>query len=130
MVYARSVFHHSMNYRSAVVHGGCSHVSEPEEKLHALQAIVEHRTPGSWAHARQPSRKELAATAVFALGLAEASVKVRTGPPIDDHADVRAGHRWAGVLPMEPTFKEPEPSTDLATDVDLPLHVATRVTPR
>ena len=130
IVYARSVFDHSMNYRSAVVHGRCSRIDEPAKKLEALETIVEHLAPGSWAYARQPSRKELAATAVFALSLAEASVKIRTGPPLDDPHDVRAGHRWAGVLPIHTTFTEPEPSADLAADVRLPPHIAMRATPR
>jgi uncharacterized protein len=130
IVYARSVFDHSMNYRSAVMHGRCNRVDDPAKKLEALETIVEHLAPGSWAYARQPSRKELAATAVFALSLAEASVKIRTGPPIDDPQDVRAGHRWAGVLPIKTTFTEPEPSADLAADVRLPPHIATRATPR
>src|SRR5215217_2509956 len=84
VVYARSVFHHSMNYRSAVVHGNARLVTDADERLAGLRAIVEHLAPGSWTHARLPTRKELAATTVLALDLAEASVKVRTGPPSDD----------------------------------------------
>src|SRR4051812_21196403 len=81
VVYARSVFHHSMNYRSAVVHGTARAVTDPAERLAALRAIVQQLSPGSWEHARQPTPRELAATAVFGVDLAEASVKVRTGPP-------------------------------------------------
>ena len=88
VVYARSVFHFSMNYRSAVVHGRARLVTDHTERLAGLRAVTEHVAPGSWDHARSPNRKELAATAVLALDLAEASVKVRTGPPVDDDADV------------------------------------------
>jgi len=93
LVYARSVFHHSANYRSAVVHGTARLVTDRKERLAALRAIVDHTTPGSWEHARQPNAKELAATAVLALDLEEASVKVRTGPPVDDEVDVATGRR-------------------------------------
>jgi nitroimidazol reductase NimA-like FMN-containing flavoprotein (pyridoxamine 5'-phosphate oxidase superfamily) len=127
LVYARSVFHHSANYRSAVVHGLATPVTEPEEKLRALRAIVEHTTPGSWQHARQPSRKELAATSVLALDMSEASVKVRTGPPGDDPADVATGAAWAGVLPVRTTFGAPEPCRQLPEEADTPAHVLARV---
>lgn len=109
LVYARSVFHHSANYRSAVLQGVAQPVLEPAAKLDALRTIVDHLTPGSWDHARRPSGKELAATAVLALELDEASVKVRTGPPGDDEADVARGSVWAGVLPVRTVFGEPEP---------------------
>ena len=74
VVYARSVFHHSMNYRSAVVHGTAVPVVEREAKLHALSVITEHLAPGSWDYTRQPSRKDLAATPVLSIDLTEASV--------------------------------------------------------
>jgi nitroimidazol reductase NimA-like FMN-containing flavoprotein (pyridoxamine 5'-phosphate oxidase superfamily) len=126
IVYARSVFHHSMNYRSAVVHGPARLVRDPEEKLAALRAIVEQLSPGSWEHAREPDRRELAATAVFAVDLAEASVKIRNGPPSDDDADVAAGGRWAGVLPVRTVFGLPEPCPTLPADAPVPGHVADR----
>ena len=110
VVYARSVFHHSMNYRSAVVHGRARIVNDPDERLAGLRAVTEHLAPGSWDHARLPNRKELAATAVFALDLAEASVKVRTGPPGDDDEDVAAGGRWAGVSRPAPSSTCPSPA--------------------
>jgi nitroimidazol reductase NimA-like FMN-containing flavoprotein (pyridoxamine 5'-phosphate oxidase superfamily) len=96
IVYARSVFQHSMNYRSAVVHGNARHVTDVGEKRAALEAIVGQLAPGSWTYARQPERRELAATAVIALSLAEASVKVRNGPPSDDAGDVAAGAAGPG----------------------------------
>src|ERR671929_1449752 len=102
VVYARSAFHHSMNYRCAVVHGVARPVTDPDERLLGLQVLTEHLAPGSWTATRQPDRRELAATAVLALDLAEASVKARTGPPGDDERDLRPGedgeHVWAGVL--------------------------------
>jgi uncharacterized protein len=126
VVYARSMFHHSANYRSAVVHGTTRPVTDQAEKLAGLRAIVEHTAPGSWEHARQPSTKELAATAVLALDLAEASVKVRSGPPVDDPADVAKGAAWAGVLPVRTVFGEPEPAPDLPADVPAPPHLTAR----
>jgi uncharacterized protein len=126
VVYARSVFHHSMNYRSAVVHGRARLVTDPDEHLAALRAVTEHVAPGSWEHARRPTRKELAATAVLALDLAEASLKVRTGPPGDDDEDVAAGGRWAGVVPLVTAFGTPEPCPLLPPDAATPEHVALR----
>jgi uncharacterized protein len=126
VVVARSVFHHSMNYRSAVVHGHARLVTDDAERRVGLRAVTEHVAPGSWEHARQPTRKELAATAVLALDLAEASLKVRTGPPVDDDEDVAAGGRWAGVVPVRTEFGQPEPCPLLASDTATPPHVTTR----
>ena len=126
IVYARSVFHHSMNYRSAVVHGSARLVTDAAEEIAALRAIVEQLSPGSWEHAREPDRRELSATAVFALDLGEASVKVRSGPPGDDDADIAAGGRWAGVLPVHTVFGVPEPDPTLAPGDGVPTHVAER----
>lgn len=124
LVYARSVMHHSANYRSAVIYGVPTPVTDREVKLRALESVVEHTTPGSWRHARRPSRKELAATAVLALDLTEASLKVRTGPPGDDEQDVAADLAWAGVLPVRTTFGEPEPCPLLPPGTGTPEHVA------
>lgn len=126
IVYARSVFHHSMNYRSAVVFGAARVVTDPAERLRGLQVITEQLAPGSWDHARRPASKELAATTVIALDLAEASVKVRTGPPGDDAADVEEGGRWAGVLPLAPGFGPPQTCPTLPPDSDVPAHVTAR----
>lgn len=126
IVYARSVFHHSMNYRCAVVHGTARAVADPEEKLAALRAIVEQLAPGSWEHARRPDTRELAATAVFGLDLREASVKVRTGPPGDDAEDIAAGGRWAGVLPVRTVHGSPQPCPTLPDSAPAPDHVAAR----
>src|SRR5262249_28870025 len=116
VVYARSVFHHSVNYRSAVMHGHATPVSGEAARLRGLRTIVEHLTPGSWEHARPPTRKELAATAVLALDLTEASVKIRTGPPVDEESDVAAGTAWAGGLPLQRSWSTPAPCPLLPLD--------------
>ena len=125
IVYARSVFHHSMNYRSAVVHGRARLVTDEAERRAGLRAVTEHVAPGSWDHARPPTRKELAATAVLALDLAEASVKIRTGPPGDDERDLTLPV-WAGVLPLRTVVGEPEPDPLLPPGIEVPAHVRER----
>jgi uncharacterized protein len=130
IVYARSVFQHSMNYRSAVVHGIARHVTDADEKWAALEAIVEQLAPGSWTYTRQPDRRELAATTVIALSLVEASVKVRSGPPSDDADNVAAGGRWAGVLPVHSVFGAPESCPTVRVGEHVPDHVTKREHPR
>lgn len=125
IVYARSLMHHSMNYRSAVVHGIARPVTERAEKLHGLRVITEHLSPGSWDYARDVSAKEYASVAVLALELREASVKVRAAGPGDDDADLDLPV-WAGVLPVHRTFGTPVPAEDLPPGVELPAHVAQR----
>ncbi len=122
LVCARAVFHHSMNYRSAVIFGEARLVTDPDEKLAALRAVTDHLVPGRWEHVREPNRKELAATAVLALPLDEASVKVRTGPPKDDEEDYDSGI-WAGVLPAALTFGAAEPDPALTGGVPVPGHI-------
>ena len=114
-----------MNYRSAVVHGPARLVTDGAERLAALRAVSDQLSPGSWEHAREPSGKELAATVVVALDLAEASVKVRSGPPCDEDDDIAAGGRWAGVLPVVTSFGEPEPDPTLER-MQTPAHVTRR----
>jgi uncharacterized protein len=123
LVCARAVFHHSMNYRSAVVYGNARLVEDPQEKLAALEAVTNHLVPGRWDHARTPTRKELAATIVIALPLDEASVKVRSGGPKDDPEDYDAPI-WAGVLPAALAFGPAEPDPELRGDVPVPGHIA------
>jgi uncharacterized protein len=125
VVYARSAFHHSMNYRSAVVHAAARLVTDPDESFAALRAVTEHLAPGSWDYTRQPTSRELAATGVFAIDLTEAAVKVRTGPPGDDEEDIATG-RWAGVLPVRTTFGEPLTAPDVAAGTPAPEHVTGR----
>ena len=118
LVLARSVFNHSMNYRSVVVLGTATAVEEREEKLAALQAISEHILRGRWADARQPTDKELKATLVMRVPINEFSAKVRTGPPIDDEEDYSFA-TWAGVVPLEMVARAPIP--DERCDPKLPV---------
>lgn len=118
VVYARSVFHNSANFRSAVVHARGRAV-DGDEKWRALQAITEHLAPGSWDSARTPTARELAATAVLALDLAEASVKIRNGGPEDDESDLDNGC-WAGVLPLEHRWGQPQPCPRLPPGIPVP----------
>ena len=123
LVAARSGFHHSMNYRSAVVIGRPRRVEDPEERRRALDAIVDHMIPGRSATLRPATRKELAATAVLALPLAEASMKQRAGDPADEEADVVAG-TWAGVVPLRRVSSGPVSAADSHHDV--PAEVSAR----
>ncbi|MFF0453598.1 pyridoxamine 5'-phosphate oxidase family protein [Nocardia africana] len=125
IVYARAAMHFSMNYRSAVIHGRPVEVTDPDERLHALRAIVEHSAPGAWDTVRAPDKKELAATLVLALDLTEASVKTRTGDPSDDPADLTSD-AWAGLLPVRQVFGTPVPAPDLVRPVAVPDHVTAR----
>jgi uncharacterized protein len=122
IVCARAVFHHSMNYRSAVIMGRARLVTDAGERLAGLRAVTEQLAPGQWEHARPPNRRELAATAVIAVPLAEASVKVRTGPPKDDPEDYATGI-WAGVIPAALTLGAPEADPQLRPGIGVPAHV-------
>lgn len=122
LVLARSAFHHSMNYRSAVVLGMARLVEDEVEKARALEAIVEHIVPGRGADVRQPNAKELLATSVLALPIEEASAKIRTGPPIDDPEDMTLPV-WAGVLPLRLTTQPLQPDPALAPAIDAPAYV-------
>jgi len=106
LVLARSVFNHSMNYRSVVILGKATLVDDPQEKLTALRVLSEHIIPGRWDDARQPNEKELKATSVLRVPIEEFSAKVRTGPPIDDEEDY-SFPTWAGVMPLQTTVGNP-----------------------
>lgn len=110
-VLARAAFSHSMNYRSAVVYGAARRVDDPAERDRALRLIVDHVVPGRSATLRANTSKELAATAVVAIPLAEASVKSRSGGPKDEAEDVATG-AWAGVVPLRVTAGAVEPDRD------------------
>jgi uncharacterized protein len=118
LVLARSVFNHSMNYRSVVVMGKATLVEDPAEKLAALRVLSEHIIPGRWDDARQPNERELKATSVLRVPIEEFSAKVRTGPPIDDEEDY-SFPTWAGVIPLQIKVGEPinDPKLDLAREV-------------
>lgn len=102
LVLARSVFNHSMNYRSVVILGTATRVDDAAEKLAALRALSEHIIPGRWDDSRQPNEKELKATSVLRLPITEFSAKVRVGPPVDDEEDY-SFLTWAGVIPLDVT---------------------------
>jgi len=102
LVLARSVFNHSMNYRSVVVLGTATLVDDPAEKRAALRALSEHIIPHRWDDSRQPNEKELKATSVLRLPITEFSAKVRVGPAIDDEEDY-SFPTWAGVIPLDVT---------------------------
>jgi nitroimidazol reductase NimA-like FMN-containing flavoprotein (pyridoxamine 5'-phosphate oxidase superfamily) len=106
IVLARSAFHHSMNYRSVVVFAKAVEVTDRDEKLRALEKLVEHIVPGRSAEIRAPNESELRQTLVLSLPISEASAKIRTGPPIDDDEDY-ALPVWAGVVPITLTRGEP-----------------------
>jgi hypothetical protein len=126
LVAARSVFSHSVNYRSAVVFGTATVIQDEDERWQALRLITDHLIPGRWAAARQPTSKEMAATAVLSLPLTEASVKVRTGPPADAPEDL-ALDVWAGVLPVSVAFGAPVADPQLREEIPLPAHIRERV---
>ncbi|MFG1945242.1 pyridoxamine 5'-phosphate oxidase family protein [Nonomuraea sp. NPDC048826] len=125
IVLARSVFHHSVNYRSALVFGRARLVTDEEERLTGLRALSEQLAPGQWDYARRPDRKELAGTAVLALSLEEASVKIRRGPPSDEDDDY-ALPVWAGVLPVVTAWGDPVPDPVLPDGIGIPVHISDR----
>ncbi len=118
LVLARTVFNHSMNYRSVVLYGRGRAIDDPAQKLAALHCLTEHVCPGRWADARYPTDKELQATTIVALDIEDAAAKIRQGPPGD--ADDELLHpTWAGVLPL-PMVPQ-APITDPKQTVDYPL---------
>jgi len=118
LVLARSVFNHSMNYRSVVVLGNATLVDAPEEKLSALRGFTQKILPGRWSDVRQPNEKELKATSILRLPLNEVSAKMRTGDVIDDEPDYDLPV-WAGVLPLRLTAGDP--IRDSRCDAGLPV---------
>lgn len=119
IVLARSAFHHSVNYRSAVVFGRGAMVEDEVERLRALERITERLAPGRWAESRRPNARELAATAVVRVAIETASAKVRTGPPKDDEEDL-ALPVWAGVVPIALAVGEPVPDPALRPGIAMP----------
>jgi len=122
LVLARSAFHHSMNYRSAVIIGKAREVLEVEEKLRVFDALVEHVAPGRSKDARPPNDREVRQTLVLALPIEEASAKIRTGGPIDDDEDY-AMKIWAGVLPLRLVPQSPLPDERMSAGVEIPRYV-------
>jgi nitroimidazol reductase NimA-like FMN-containing flavoprotein (pyridoxamine 5'-phosphate oxidase superfamily) len=119
IVLARSAFHHSMNYRSAILYGTLEPVADAER---ALEVFTEKLVPGRWEHVRWPNRQELKATSVLSLPITEGSAKVREGMPVDDDEDYELD-TWAGVVPLRITAGTPEVDPLLKDGVGLPEHV-------
>ena len=119
LVLARSAFHHAVNYRSVVVFGTATPITDLTERRAALDALIDHVVPGRRADARPPNEKELRATLVLALPLDECSVKVRTGPPLDEDEDLDLPV-WAGVVPFTTVAGTPVAADDLRVDVPVP----------
>jgi hypothetical protein len=119
LVLARSAFHHSMNYRSVVIFGTATPVSDIEEKTEALKAFTNHVVPQRWEQVRPMLRQEVAGTLVLSLPIQEASAKVRSGPPNDDEADY-ALPIWAGVLPLQMVAQAPIDDPRLSPGLTVP----------
>ena len=120
LVLARSAFHHSLNYRSVVVFGIAEPITDLAEKAAALDALVEHIVPGRVAEVRPTRDDEVATTLVLRLPLAEASVKIREGDPLDEEPDYELPGVWAGVIPMTTTYGHPIDDGRLVAGVPAP----------
>src|SRR6185369_12389912 len=123
LVLARSVFHHSINYRSVVLFGRGRLIEDEQEKLTALKAVTEHLIPGRWQEARLPNRKELNGTRVVSIEIDEASAKVRVGPPVDEEEDY-ALPVWAGILPLHEMPLPPVQDQLQSEEIPLPNYIA------
>jgi nitroimidazol reductase NimA-like FMN-containing flavoprotein (pyridoxamine 5'-phosphate oxidase superfamily) len=123
LVLARSAMHHSANYRSVMLLGQATVVTGRDEKLAALEAIVEHIVPGRWADVRWPTENELKATSILALPIEEASAKIRSGPPLDDEEDYSMDV-WAGVIPLASGPMPPEADPRLPAAIAAPPYVS------
>jgi len=121
LVLARSIFNHSMNYRSVVILGKATLVDDPKEKIEALYALSQHILPGRWDDSRQPNDRELKATSVLRVPIEEFSAKVRVGPPVDDEPDY-AFPTWAGVIPLETVAGEPIDDARLLPGQEAPAY--------
>lgn len=123
LVLARSIFHHSMNYRSVVILGKATVIADPADKVSALRAMSEHLIPGRWNDVREPNEKELAQTLVVSIPIDEASAKVRSGPPGDEEADY-ARPTWAGVIQLSLTPSSPIDDPLLSPGLAAPMYIA------
>ena len=122
LVLARSIFNHSMNYRSVVILGGATIIDDPAEKLEALRQLSEHIIPGRWAESRQPNERELKATTILKLPIEEFSAKVRQGDVVDDAEDMMFPV-WAGILPLPVIPGAPVPDQHLDPKIPVPDYV-------
>jgi len=128
LVLARSAFHHSVNYRSVVILGAATLVTDPVEKLTVMKGLIDHVAPGRWDHIRHPNEKELAATSVLSIPIVEASAKLRSGDPLDDEADY-AMPIWCGQIPIATNTLPPIADARLAASTPIPEHVTEYVLP-
>jgi uncharacterized protein len=117
LVLARSARNHSVNYRSVTVHGDATEITDPDEMITGLRALVEHIAPGRWEQVRQPVRAELRDTGLWRVPIAEASVKARGGSTVEPPSDA-AVPVWAGHVPADLVFSPPVPAEDLPAGVD------------
>jgi nitroimidazol reductase NimA-like FMN-containing flavoprotein (pyridoxamine 5'-phosphate oxidase superfamily) len=122
LVLARSIFNHSMNYRSVVVLGTAHIIEDSQEKLSALHTLSEHILPGRWAESRKPNERELKATSILRVPIQEFSAKVRQGPAIDDEEDF-SFPTWAGVIPLEIIAQTPINDSRLDSNIKPPAYV-------
>jgi nitroimidazol reductase NimA-like FMN-containing flavoprotein (pyridoxamine 5'-phosphate oxidase superfamily) len=125
IVVARSAFHCSMNYRSAVIHGDARLVTDPEEAEAALALVTDHLVPGRWAESRPMMDKELRATAVLRVEIVAASMKARAGQPVDDDDDYGLPI-WGGVIPVRQQIGSPEPDDRVLPGIEVPASVMAR----
>ncbi|GIM96089.1 hypothetical protein Ato02nite_078820 [Paractinoplanes toevensis] len=126
LILARSVFEHGINYRSAMIYGVPEKINDPDDLLYGLRLLTEHVAPGQWDYTRRPSKKELAATALLAIPLAEASVKISDGPPDDGDGPDAALGLWAGRLPVVATWGAPIADPLLPPGIEPPPHISAR----
>jgi nitroimidazol reductase NimA-like FMN-containing flavoprotein (pyridoxamine 5'-phosphate oxidase superfamily) len=125
LVLARSIFNHSMNYRSVVLVGTAHAIDDPADKLEAMRVFTEKILPGRWNDARHPSEKEFKGTRMLGIPIDAASAKIRNGPPSDDDDDLRLPV-WAGVIPFRMVSESPIPAPDLNPDIPYPEYLQQR----
>lgn len=125
IVYARSVYHNSVNYRSAIIHGTGRLLQDEDEKKKGLKVMAENLAPGAWDYGNEPDSRELARVAVMSVDLSEASVKIRNAPP-SDHGKAVDLDKWAGILPVHTSFGEPQPEDQVPQDLEAPEHIINR----
>jgi len=122
IVFARSVFHHSMNYRSAVIFGKGRVIEDYDEKWNVFRALTEHIAKGRWDDARKPNEQETNVTTIVAIDIESASAKVRTGPAKDDEEDYTLPI-WAGVMPVQMQFGTPINDERLSSGITVPNYI-------
>jgi hypothetical protein len=122
LVFGRSARNHSMNYRSVTIHGHAAAITDPDQIIEGLRAVVEHLTPGRWDQVRKPTSTEIRETALWSVAIGEASVKSRTGSTLDPDAD-RTWPVWAGHIPAQLIFGRPVPAEGLRPGTELPSYL-------